>query len=214
MKVKKYLNQLGILLIPYDIINKYGLDQIRFFLFREVPFGNDGDFSKDAISERVNADLSNNYGNLIQRISSFILKNSDSKVSKPKNFKETDFNLFKSFDETLNIYLKNMNSFKIDRALKYIFDYISSLNAYVDTQAPWSLKNTDYERMADVLYVTTLMTIKSSILLYPVIPSSIIKVLNIYNLSISNLNLTNIENFLPDTIQLNKTEPIFPRIEF
>ena len=106
-----------------------------------------------------------------------------------------------------------MESFKIDRALKNIFDYLSEVNSYVDTQAPWSLKNTDYERMIEVLYAVTLMTIKCSILLYPVIPSSIIKVLNIYNLSINNLNLTNFKNFLPDTIVLNKTKPIFPRIE-
>ena len=70
------------------------MDLIKLdFLFREVPFGNDGDFSKDAIAQRVNADLSNNYGNLIQRISSFIIKNSESKVSKPKNFKKMISNL-------------------------------------------------------------------------------------------------------------------------
>ena len=210
---QKISKSVGNIINPYEIIDQYGLDQIRLFLFREVPFGNDGDFSKDAIAERVNADLSNNYGNLIQRITSFILKNSEAKVSKPKNFKEADSNLFKSFDEILNIYLKHMNSFKIDRALKNIFDYLSEVNSYVDTQAPWSLKNTDYERMGEVLYAVTLMTIKCSILLYPVIPSSIIKVLNIYNLSINDLNLTNFENFLPDTIILNKTKPIFPRIE-
>ncbi len=210
---QKISKSVGNIINPYDIIDKYGLDQIRFFLFREIPFGNDGDFSKDSIATRVNADLSNNYGNLIQRISSFILKNSDSKVSKPKNFKDTDLNLFKSFDETLYNYLKHMESFKIDRALKNIFDYLSEVNSYVDTQAPWSLKNTDYERMVEVLYAVTLMTIKCSILLYPVIPSSIIKVLNIYNLSINDLNLTNFKNFLPDTIILNKTKPIFPRIE-
>ena len=65
---QKISKSLGNVIDPYEIINKYGLDQIRFFLFREVPFGNDGDFSKNAISQRINADLSNNYGNLVQRI--------------------------------------------------------------------------------------------------------------------------------------------------
>jgi len=77
---KKISKSLGNVIDPYEIINKYGLDQIRFFLFREVPFGNDGDFSKDAISQRVNADLSNNYGNLVQRITLFAVKNSNSLV--------------------------------------------------------------------------------------------------------------------------------------
>ena len=210
---QKISKSVGNIINPYEIIDTYGLDQIRFFLFREVPFGNDGDFSKDAIAQRVNADLSNNYGNLIQRISSFIIKNSDSTVSKPQNFKEIDHKLLKSFDETLVNYLKNMNSFQIDKALKNIFDYLSEVNAYVDSQAPWSLKKTDDQRMKDVLYLVTLITIKISVILYPVIPSSIDKALKIYNLSIDNLNLNNIEDFSPDLINLNIPKPLFPRID-
>ena len=210
---QKISKSVGNIINPYEIIDTYGLDQIRFFLFREVPFGNDGDFSKDAIAQRVNADLSNNFGNLIQRISSFIIKNSDSTVSKPQNYKEIDQKLLKSFDETLDNYLINMNSFQIDKALKNIFDYLSEVNAYVDSQAPWTLKNTDNQKMKDVLYVISLMTIKTSILLSPVIPSSIDKALNIYNLSINNLNLNNIKDFSPDFINLNIPKPLFPRIE-
>ncbi len=210
---QKISKSLGNIINPYEIIDRYGLDQIRFFLFREVPFGNDGDFSKDAIAQRVNADLSNNYGNLIQRITSFINKNSDSKVFKPTSYNETDANLIKLFDETLDNYLKNMKSFQIDKALKNIFDYLSEINSYVDGQAPWSLKKLDNQRMIDVLYLVTLMTIKTSILLYPVIPSSVEKALNIYNLSIDNLNLSNIVNFAPDLINLKISKPLFPRIE-
>ena len=106
-----------------------------------------------------------------------------------------------------------MNSFQIDKALKNIFDYLSEVNAYVDSQAPWSLKKTDNQRMKDVLYLVTLITIKISVILYPVIPSSIDKALNIYNLSIDNLNLNNLINFSPDLINLNIPKPLFPRIE-
>jgi len=106
-----------------------------------------------------------------------------------------------------------MNIFQIDRALKNIFEYLSEVNAYVDNQAPWSLKKTDIKRMQDVLYVLTLITIKCSILLQPVIPSSIDKILNIYNLSIRDLNLKNIKDFNPKIIKLNQPNPIFPRIE-
>ena len=121
--------------------------------------------------------------------------------------------MLESFDETLVHYLKNMNSFQIDKALKNIFDYLSEVNAYVDSQAPWSLKNTDTQRMQDVLYLVTLLTIKISILLYPVIPSSIDKALSIYNLSIDNLTLTNFVNFSPNSINLNIPKPLFPRID-
>ena len=130
---QKISKSVGNIINPYEIIDTYGLDQIRFF-FSGKSFGNDGDFSKDAIAQRVNADLSNNYGNLIQRISSFIIKNFDSTVSKPQNFKEIDHKLLKSFDKTLVNYLKNMNSFQIDKALKNIFDYLSEVNAYVDSK--------------------------------------------------------------------------------
>ena len=210
---QKISKSLGNVINPYEIIDQYGLDQIRFFLFREVPFGNDGDFSKDAIAQRVNADLSNNYGNLIQRIASFIIKNANAEVSKPKKIEEKDEKLLQQFNLTFKNYLKNMESFQIDKALKNIFDYLSEVNAYVDEQAPWALKKIDTTRMQDVLYVITLITIKCSVLLQPIIPSSIDKVLNIYNLSLKELDLININDFNPDTIKLNTPKPIFPRIE-
>ena len=106
-----------------------------------------------------------------------------------------------------------MESFQIDRALKNIFEFLSEVNAYVDEQAPWALKKIDATRMQDVLYVITLITIKCSVLLQPVIPSSIDKVLNIYNLSLKELDLVNINDFNPNTIKLSAPNPIFPRIE-
>ena len=106
-----------------------------------------------------------------------------------------------------------MEIFQIDKALKNIFEYLSEVNVYVDEQAPWALKKTDTNRMQDVLYVITLITIKCSVLLHPVIPSSIDKVLNIYNLSLKELNLVNINDFNPNTIKLNTPNPVFLRIE-
>ena len=210
---QKISKSIGNVIDPYEIVNQYGLDQMRFFLFREVPFGNDGDFSKDAIAQRVNADLSNNFGNLIQRISSFIVKNSDSKVNKPAEFIDDDKNLLNQYDEALNNYLTNMNSYSIDKALKNIFEFLSLVNTFVDNQAPWSLKKTDPVRMEEVLYVVAILIIKSSILLLPIIPSSIKKVLSIFSLSVEEINLSKIQNFLPEIISIKKPYPIFPRIE-
>ena len=105
-------------------------------------------------------------------------------MSKPNEIKEKDNKLLQEFNVTLKHYLDNMEIFQIDKALKNIFEYLSEVNSYVDEQAPWALKKTDTTRMQDVLYVITLITIKCSVLLQPVIPSSIDKVLNIYNLSL------------------------------
>ena len=134
-------------------------------------------------------------------------------MSKPKKIEEKDEKLLQEFNVTFKNYLNNMESFQIDKALKNIFEYLSEVNAYVDEQAPWALKKTDTTRMQDVLYVITLITIKCSVLLQPVIPSSIDKVLNIYNLSKEELDLVNINDFNPKTIKLNTPNPIFPRIE-
>ncbi len=210
---QKISKSLGNIINPYEIIDTYGLDQIRFFLFREVPFGNDGDFSKDAIANRINADLSNNFGNLVQRVSSFIIKNTNSQVIKPKKFDEDDIKILELFDKLFDDYIKYMNNFKIDRALKTIFEYLSNVNAYVDIQAPWALKKTNTSRMHAVLYILVFIIIKSSILLFPIIPSSIKKVLNIFNHTIDELNLINLKKYSPNKITLNKTSPIFPRIE-
>ncbi len=150
---KKISKSLGNSIDPYDIINNYGLDQIRFFLFREVPFGNDGDFSKAAISKTVNADLSNNYGNLIQRILTFISKNCNSNLETQNNFNSNDKNLLNEFDKKYNDYLQFMNNQQIDKSIKSIIEILSLTNAYVDDQAPWNLKKTDPKRMKVVLFI-------------------------------------------------------------
>ena len=174
---EKISKSLGNVIDPYEIIKEYGLDQIRFFLFREVTFGNDGDFSKKAIATRINADLSNNYGNLVQRILTFIVKNCDSSLSTTKNFNSSDTNLLKIFDLKFTEYSNYMNDQQIDKAIKEIMDLLSQCNAYVDEQAPWSLK-TNPERMKTVLYVISIIIIKSTVMLFPIIPSSAEKVLS------------------------------------
>tara|TARA_Y100001970_G_C14153505_1_gene814121 strand:- start:42 stop:1559 length:1518 start_codon:yes stop_codon:yes gene_type:complete len=210
---QKISKSTGNIINPYDIIEKYGLDQIRYFLFREVPFGNDGDFSSDAIANRVNADLSNNLGNLIQRSSSFINKNINSKLKKPMNFIKEDIELLKLFEQTIKDYTNYMNNFQIDKSLRSLFEFLSKVNAYVDEQAPWSLKKTNIKRMNEVLYLVSLLIIRSSVLLYPIIPNSVDKILSIYNHTIKDFNLSNILNFKPDSFSINKSQPIFPRIE-
>jgi Methionyl-tRNA synthetase len=183
---QKISKSLGNVIDPYDIINEYGLDQIRFFLFREVPFGNDGDFSKKAIANRINADLSNNFGNLVQRISSFAVKNNDSILKPSENLTNDDQDLINILQNKFDEYCIFMNNQQIDRAIKSVLELISACNAYVDTQAPWSLKKTNKIRMEEVLYLVTNIIIKSAIMLYPIIPTSSKKVLNIFNYNMKN----------------------------
>ncbi len=209
---QKISKSLGNVIDPYEIINEYGLDQIRFFLFREVPFGNDGDFSRKAISNRVNADLSNNFGNLVQRISSFIVKNNDSLLKPVYNLSKDDQQLINLLKEKYDDYYHFMNNQQIDRAIKSVLELISAGNAYVDIQAPWSLKKTNKNRMEEVLFIITNIIIKSAVMLYPVIPNSSKKILNIFNYNIHNCKFVNFTNLIDNKIKINSPEPIFPRI--
>ena len=209
---QKISKSLGNVIDPYDIINEYGLDQIRFFLFREVPFGNDGDFSKKAIANRINADLSNNFGNLVQRISSFVVKNNDSIIKPSENLNNEDQDLINILQNKFDEYCKFMNNQQIDRAIKSVLELISAGNAYVDTQAPWTLKKTNKIRMEEVLYIVTNIIIKSAIMLYPIIPTSSKKILNIFNYNMDNNKFENFTKLINQNIKINNPEPIFPRI--
>ena len=208
---QKISKSLGNVIDPYEIINEYGLDQIRFFLFREVPFGNDGDFSKKAIANRINADLSNNFGNLVQRISSFAVKNNDSLLKPAENLTNEDQDLINIFQNKFDEYCNFMNNQQIDRAIKSVLELISAGNVYVDTQAPWTLKKTNKIRMEEVLYIVTNIIIKSAIMLYPIIPTSSKKILNIFNYNMDN-KFENLTQLINQNIKINNPEPIFPRI--
>ncbi len=209
---QKISKSLGNVIDPHEIINEYGLDQIRFFLFREVPFGNDGDFSKKAIANRINADLSNNFGNLVQRISSFVVKNNDSLIKPIEKISKDDQDLIDIFHDKYDEYCNFMNNQQIDRAIKSVLELISASNAYVDFQAPWSLKKTNRIRMEEVLFIVTNIIIKSTIMLYPIIPTSAEKILNIFNYNINNCKFDNFTNLIDKNIKINRAEPIFPRI--
>ena len=211
---QKISKSVGNTIDPYEIINEYGLDQIRFFLFREVPFGNDGDFSKKAISKRVNADLSNNLGNLVQRSCTFAKKNNNSEiVNNFRNINKEDKYLIDFSIKTLENYQIFMNNQEIDKSLKCIFDLLTETNIYFDKQAPWNLKKDNSERMNIVISITIEMIRRSSILLYPVIPSSIESIFSLINLDKNKNNIKNYSLLPSKKLHINDPKPIFPRIE-
>jgi methionyl-tRNA synthetase len=194
------------------VISHYGLDQIRFFLFREVPFGNDGDFSRESIAKRVNADLSNNFGNLIQRICSFIKKNCNSIVENNFSLNSEDDRLLQFSIDKINNYRSYMERHEINKALKETFELLTETNVYVDQQAPWVLNKSNIARMNVVLSLTVELIKRSTLMLYPIIPGSCLKVFEILNLNFSSINFDNIENLPSTSLTINEPSPIFPRI--
>jgi methionyl-tRNA synthetase len=150
---EKMSKSLGNAIDPYELIETYGLDQVRYFLLREVPFGNDGDFSRSAMISRMNRDLANDYGNLAQRVLSMIAKNCGGAVPEHGDFSDDDRALLKAADELLPRLREAMAAEALSRALEAVFELVAEANRYVDAQAPWALRKTDPAKMATVLYV-------------------------------------------------------------
>src|SRR5690606_36730807 len=150
---QKISKSLGNVIDPIELIETYGLDQTRYFLLREVPFGNDGDFSRAAMITRMNRDLANDYGNLVQRVLSMIQRNCAGRVPEPGPLSDDDRALLEASAALLGRVRDEMAVQALSRALEAIFELIGAANRYVDAQAPWALRKTDRARMATVLFV-------------------------------------------------------------
>jgi methionyl-tRNA synthetase len=176
---QKISKSLGNAIDPLDIADKYGLDQMRYFLLREIPFGNDGDFSHQAMVRRMNDDLANDLGNLCQRVLSMIVKNCDRVMpSPPSDLSDADNVILSRLDGLLEGQRKHYDHQQFDKALKDIWEVVADANRYVDEMAPWALRKTDPGRMADVLWVLAEILRQTAILIQPVMPEAARNILN------------------------------------
>ncbi len=150
---QKISKSLGNVIKPYDLIERYGLDQVRYFLLREVPFGNDGDFSHTSMVSRMNHELANDYGNLVQRVLSMINKNCNAQVPEAGTFTDADRELLGASQNLVETVRPLMDRQAFHEALEAIWQVVRAANVYVDHQAPWALRKSDPARMATVLFV-------------------------------------------------------------
>ena len=210
---QKISKSLGNVIDPYELIGTYGLDQTRYFLMREVPFGNDGDFARDAMIRRINSDLANGIGNLAQRTLSQIAKNCGGAVPNPGAFTETDTALLHKA-ETLLVQLRalfDVQSF--GKALDLIWSVIADADRYVDEQAPWALKKTDMARMETVLYVLAETLRMLGIVLQPFMPQSANALLDQLGVAVAARDFTHLTkaHALKSGTTLPAPQGIFPR---
>jgi methionyl-tRNA synthetase len=175
---QKISKSLGNVIDPIELIDTYGLDQTRYFLLREVPFGNDGDFSRTAMVNRMNRDLANDYGNLVQRVLSMIQRNCDGRVPAPDVFAADDRALLDAAAALLGRVRDEMAVQALSRALEVIFEAIASANRYVDAQAPWALRESDPARMATVLFVLAETIRRIALLTQAFIPDASARILD------------------------------------
>ena len=200
---------------PREYINLYGVDAIRYFALREVPFGNDGTFSESALIARINADLANILGNLVNRTISMSYKYFDGIVLEPSCKEEIDSDLIKSISCLYKIVDEKMDELHISEAIDAIFDVLRKCNKYIDDTTPWILAKdeTKKDRLATVLY-NLLESIRiCAILLSPFMPTSVDKILYQLNTKVTSYDSCKKFGQIEINNQLNKPEPIFLRID-
>ncbi|MGI8724175.1 MAG: methionine--tRNA ligase [Methyloceanibacter sp.] len=169
---EKMSKSVGNVVDPFVLAKDYGVDQIRYFLLREVPFGQDGNYSREAIVQRINADLANDLGNLAQRSLSMVAKNCGGAVPAPGDLTETDRSILAAADELLPLVTAEIDDFAIHRALETIWALIADTNRYFAGEEPWAHKKSNPARMATILYVTAEVVRQIAILVQPVMPES------------------------------------------
>ncbi len=199
---------------PREYIKEYGVDAVRYFVLREVPFGNDGNFSEEALIVRTNADLVNTLGNLVNRTIAMSKKYFDSKVENPKVSDSIDDMIINYAKMLPNLVDNKMNGLKINEALEDIFELLKRCNKYIDETTPWILSKDEskYDRLKTVLY-NLLESIRiSAILLNPFIPTTSQKIFNMLNTKKTQYETIEFGNLETDII-LNEAVILFQRIE-
>lgn len=175
---QKISKSLGNVIDPLALIDTFGLDQTRYFLMREVPFGNDGDFRRKSMINRINNELANGMGNLAQRTLSFVAKNANAAVPEPGPLTELDEGLLAQAGSLLVQLRAAYDRQELHVALQSWYDLVDAANKYIDVAAPWTLRKTDPARMNTVLWVL-LETIRHlAILAQPVTPDAAAKLLD------------------------------------
>jgi methionyl-tRNA synthetase len=208
---QKISKSLGNVIDPVELVKAYGLDPVRYFLLREVPFGNDGDFQRRALIGRLNADLANAYGNLCQRVLSIVAKSCGEKVPTKGPLTAADTALLDRAKALLAIVRNEINEQAFHRALTAIWEVIADANRYVDAQAPWALAKTDPARRDTVLWVLAETIRRVTLLVQPFMPESTAKILDQLAVPTEGRAFAAFDSELRPGTTLPKPQGVFPR---
>ncbi|MGO1117580.1 methionine--tRNA ligase [Rhodovibrionaceae bacterium A322] len=208
---QKMSKSLGNVLRPADLVERYGLDQVRYYLLREIPFGADGYISHESFVNRINGELANDIGNLCQRVLSMIFKNCDGAFPTPGAYTAEDEALIKEARDLLDTLRDDYGRQAFNKGLEATWKVITLANRYVDEQAPWTLKKTDPARMATVLYVLADVIRRLAILTQPVMPDSLGRMLDLLAVPQDQRNFEDLETAIAPGTALDKPQGIFPR---
>ncbi|GAA1046599.1 methionine--tRNA ligase [Rothia amarae] len=210
---EKMSKSVGNVVDPEDLVSSFGLDPLRFFLLREVSFGQDGSYSAEGIKNRINSDLANDLGNLAQRSLSMIAKNCGGVVPEHGEFTAEDQKMLDDAAALLESVRVDFDQQAFHKALERIWHVIADCNRYFTAQEPWKLKKTDEERMKTVLFVTAETIRQVALLVQPVMPSSMGKMLDLLAVADDDRQFSSMDKTLTPGTELPQPAPVFPRYE-
>jgi methionyl-tRNA synthetase len=210
---EKMSKSVGNVIDPFTLAETYGVDQLRYFFMREVPFGQDGNYSHEAIVNRINADLANDLGNLAQRSLSMIARNCDGVVPEPGELTQADCELLLAADSLPAKGRAAMEDFAVHTALADIWAVVAEANRYFASQEPWILRKKDPGRMGTVLYVTAEVLRAIGIVAQPYVPTAAEKLLDLLAVPGEDRVLTavGVSRRLQPRAALPAPRAIFPR---
>ena len=214
---EKMSKSLGNVADPMELADRFGVDQLRYFLLSEVTFGNDGSYSAEAIIARSNSDLANSFGNLAQRTLSFIAKNLDGRLPEPAAM-EVDNALLSGIADACRIFQDAMNDLAPSVAIEAWMRAVFACNAYIDAQAPWALRKTDPARMEAVLATLYEAIASLAVMIQPVIPPSAAALLDQMGIDADTRGYELIGSDFYAALRasgfaLSPPKPLFPRLE-
>jgi len=210
---EKMSKSVGNVVDPFNLAAQYGVDQMRYFFLREVPFGQDGSYNHEAIVARINADLANDFGNLAQRSLSMIAKQHDGVLPEPGDFSDADKAILAQADGMIALAREAMSTQQIHQALNAIWAVVAEANRYFAGEAPWVLAKTDPARQKTVLYVTAEVVRQIAILAQPAMPAASARMLDILGIPADERNFALLGGHVrikPGTT-LPPPVPVFPR---
>ena len=204
----------GNILDPIEIIEQYGLDPLRYYLIKEVSFGNDGNISQEKLEDCINSDLANNFGNLCQRVTAFAIKNCKGSIPKIIEFNNDDLKILDKFKSNLNLIRDKIDNQDINFYIDFIVNSLFETNKYFNDEEPWKKKD-NILRLNTIVYTALEIIRKISYMLYPIIPQSSLNALKIFSIDEKKIDFSSIENhnYLKGGDKINKIDILFKKIE-